>query len=71
MNALSEEVAMKNSANAIDVTSVELFNKVVEAHLPPNLCMVLKQYVEMGKRKPQGYRYSSQIKRLALESIES
>eukprot|EP00102_Acyrthosiphon_pisum_P026791 XP_016664001.1 PREDICTED: uncharacterized protein LOC107885081 [Acyrthosiphon pisum] len=54
MNALSEEVAMKNSANAIDVTSVELFNRVVEAHLPPNLCMVIKQYVDMGKRKPQG-----------------
>ncbi|XP_008186041.1 histone H1-II-like [Acyrthosiphon pisum] len=39
---------MKNSANAIDVTSVELFNRVVEAHLPPNMCMVIKQYVEMG-----------------------
>lgn len=66
MNGLSEEVAMKNIANAIDVTSVELFNIVVEAHLPPNLCMVIKQYVEMGKRKLQGYRYSSQIKQLAL-----
>jgi len=56
----------KNIANEIDVTSVELFNRVVEAHLPPNLCMVIKQYVEMGKRKPQGYRYSSKIKQLAL-----
>ncbi|XP_015368569.1 PREDICTED: uncharacterized protein LOC107165034 [Diuraphis noxia] len=52
MNVLSEVVAMKNQANAIDVTSVELFNRVVEAHLPPNLCMLIKQYVEMGKRKP-------------------
>lgn len=48
MNALSQEVAMKNSVNAIDVSSVELFNRVVEANLPPNLCMIIKHYVQMG-----------------------
>jgi len=35
MDALTQEVAMKNCANAIDVNLVELFNRVVEAHLPP------------------------------------
>lgn len=66
MNALSQEVAMKNSVNAIDVSSVELFNRVVEAHLPPNLCMIIKHYVQMSQRKPQGIRYSNQIKQLAI-----
>lgn len=28
--------------------------------------MVVKQYVQMGKRKPQGMRYSNEIKQLAL-----
>jgi len=56
MNALTQEVATKNCANAIDVTSVELFNRVVEAHLPPNLCMVINQYVQMCTKKPQGVR---------------
>ncbi|XP_050064190.1 uncharacterized protein LOC126553035, partial [Aphis gossypii] len=64
--ALSQEVHKKSCANEIDVTSVELFNRVVEAQLPPNLSMVIKQYVQMGKRKPQGVRYSNEIKQLAL-----
>lgn len=63
---MSQEVHKKNCANEIDVTSVDLFNRVVEAHLPPNLSMVIKQYVQMSKRKPQGMRYSNQIKQLAL-----
>lgn len=60
---LSQKLQKKNE---IDVTLVDLFNRVVEAQLPPNLSMVVKQYVQMGKRKPQGMRYSNQIKQLAL-----
>lgn len=63
---ISQELDKKKSADVIDVMSVDLFNRVVEAQLPPNLCMVIKQYVQMGKRKPQNMRYSNLIKQLAL-----
>lgn len=48
------------------LTSVDHFNEVVDAHLPPNLAMLMKNYVKLASRKPQGYRYNSQLKQLAL-----
>jgi len=48
------------------ITSVDHFNEVVDTHLPPNLGMLMKNYVKLANRKPQGYRYNSKLKQLAL-----
>lgn len=59
---LSQEVAKKNLTNSIDITSVDLFNKVVEAQLPPDLCMVLKRYVHSGKRQKLTVKINKSMK---------
>lgn len=48
------------------ITSVDHFNEVCDLHLPPNLSMIVKNYVRMSQRKPQGFRYSSQVKQMTL-----
>lgn len=48
---LSEELV--KSTGISDLTSVEHFYEVCDTHLPPNLSMVVKNYVNMSKRKPQ------------------
>lgn len=63
---LSQELVKKSSDINDFVTSVEHFYEVCDKHLPPNLSMVVKHYVQMSKRKPQGIRYSNTIKQLAL-----
>jgi len=63
---LSQEIAKKSSEIHNVVTSVDHFYEVCDTHLPPNLSIVVKNYVQMSKRKPQGIRYSNTIKQLAL-----
>ncbi|KAF0746202.1 THAP-type domain-containing protein [Aphis craccivora] len=39
------------------LTSVDHFNEVVDVHLPPNLAMLMKNYVKLASRKPQDYHF--------------
>jgi len=48
------------------VTSVDNFYEVCDLHLPPNLSLVINNYVKMLQRIPRGFHYSSQLKQLAL-----
>lgn len=49
------------------VASVDHFYEVYDAHLPPNLSMMIKNYVKLSNRKPQGYCYSNELKQIALK----
>jgi len=48
------------------LSSVKHFYDVCDVHLPPNLSLVVKSFVKMATRKPQGFRYSKELKQLAL-----
>lgn len=65
-NQLEEQFKIQSIQLRETVTSVEHFYEVCDVHLPPNLSMIVKNYVRMSHRKPQGFRYSSQLKQMAL-----
>lgn len=65
-NQLEEQFKIQSIQLKQTVTSVDHFNEVCDLHLPPNLSMIVKNYVRMSQRKPQGFRYSSQLKQMAL-----
>jgi len=46
-------------------SAVDHFNEAVDADLPPNLGMSMKNYVKLANRKPQFYHYMRHLKRLA------
>jgi len=46
-------------------SAVDNFNEVIDADLPPNLGMLMKNYVKLANRKPQFYHYNSHLKRVA------
>jgi len=48
------------------IHSVDHFKEVCDAHLPPNLSMIIKSFVNLAKKNPHGYRYSNEVKQLAL-----
>jgi len=65
-NQLEEQFKIQSIQLKQTVTYVDHFNEVCDLHLPPNLSMIVKNYVRMSQRKPQGFRYSSQHKQMAL-----
>lgn len=63
---LGEQFKIQSIQLKQTVTSVDHFNEVYDLHLPPNFSMIIKNYVRMSQRKPQNFRYSSQLKQMAL-----
>jgi len=63
---LEEQFKIQSIQLKETVTSVDHFYEVCDLHLPLNLSMIVKNYVRMSQRKPQGFRYSSQLKQMAL-----
>lgn len=66
IDQLEEKFKIQSKQLMETITSVDHFYEVCDSHLPPNLSLVIKNYVRMSQRKPQGFRYSSQLKQLAL-----
>ncbi|KAE9543781.1 hypothetical protein AGLY_002011 [Aphis glycines] len=48
------------------MTSKDHFYEVCDIHLPPNPSMIVKSYCRIASRHPQGFRYTNQLKQLAL-----
>lgn len=63
---LKSQIVANKPADMTNFTSVDYFYQMCDIHLPPNLSMVIKEFVKMGKRKPNGIRYSNQMKHLAF-----
>jgi len=63
---LEKQVEALSVKVAESINSVDHFKEMCDVHLPPNLSMIIVNFVNLTKKNPHGYRYTNEIKQLAL-----